>query len=97
MEWDYESQPAALLADAQRNVVRVILPNDAFERRQLTHLIGRQTRVGDDGSFAVPLPKSPLPGLLLFESKVGDKAIYDSMSVPWTGAAIDDVEWRVRF
>ncbi|HEX6812330.1 MAG TPA: hypothetical protein VF384_11950 [Planctomycetota bacterium] len=93
--WKYEIDPPSVL-EAPGNALRVLLPEDQKELRALAYLFGTQVATDAEGRFAVPLPPVAIPGLMLFNSRRGDRVIYDSRNVTWTGETIDDFEWTIR-
>ena len=95
--WDFASEPEAKLETATGNALRVLLPDDGRELLRLTGLIGTPVETDADGRFALPLPAVPVPGLLLFQGTREARSFFDSRTVAWTGAAIDEFEWTVRF
>ena len=58
---------------------------------------GNVTQAVSNFGFALPLPAVPVPGLLLFQGTREARSFFDSRTVAWTGAAIDEFEWTVRF
>ena len=85
-----------MLADKEHNRVRVLLPDESRERLMLTGLIGKYVATDEEGRFALPLPADPIPGLLLFNAKIGARVVFDSITVDWRGETQDDLEWKAR-
>lgn len=64
-EWQYASEPAAQIAAADRNAIRVFAPSELEPRLMLTTLVSRWVRSDKDGRFVLPMPPEAMPDLLL--------------------------------